>query len=103
VSVRSGLKRLGAVRAESESDFEQCLGPPTAFRTLFTGTRLFEWSSGRCAAQSIVVLFDASQRFVTVAASSNVRVPATAAPRAVRPRDAFAEGRSVALDVFAGV
>ena len=104
MSVRAGLKQLGTVRAKSESDFEHCLGPPSAFRTLFTGTRLLEWRSGRCPAQSIVVLFDASQRFIAVAATCNVRVsPTSGAPRAERRRDTFAEGRRVAIDVFAGV
>ena len=101
--MQAGLNRLGELRTRSKSDFEHVLGAPSAVRTLFNGKRLVEWQRGRFNAQSIVVLFDPSERFLDVVSGCNVRLLASCAPRAAEPRDSFAEGRRIALALFAGV
>jgi hypothetical protein len=101
MSVRSALAELGELSVRSESDFEQLLGSPTAFRILSTGNRLVEWRSGRFDAQSVIVVFDASKRFVDVAATRNVRRPEPLVePRDQVRRAARVEGRRNALDLF---
>ncbi|MEY2447499.1 MAG: hypothetical protein QOH79_975 [Acidimicrobiaceae bacterium] len=102
MSVHSALVRLGELRVKSEADFEQVLGPPSAFRILFSGNRLVEWRSGRFDAQSIVVLFDASQQFLEVVAACNLRLPESVEPEGGTRPPARAEGRRHALDLFAG-
>jgi hypothetical protein len=102
VSVQSALSQLGELRTTCEADFNDLLGPPLAFRTLFTGRRLCEWRTGRFNVQSVAVLFDQSEQFVDIAGVCNVRLPSSAASAVAHQRDAFAEGGRIALNLFAG-
>ena len=77
MSMRSGLKNLGATAGKFEFQFCEALGRPRAVKTLVSGRRVVEWHNGRFNSQMIAVLFDRDHEFVTVVA----RFPSTRATR----------------------
>ena len=75
MSVRAGLKTLGAGGGKYESHFVGALGRPHSVKTLSSGQRLLEWRSGHFHSQMVAVLFDRDHRYVEVVA----RLPSTSA------------------------